>query len=133
MFIEVAMAMALAPGSWAASPGTIGRNAGSTTADVLLYTETSPVSSATTPVTVPADESRVTPDTIRSMPCARSTSAISTVTPETMMMTRHGISLIASPSSATVRGEKHGGHEGRQPDVRAERSTLMMSAAITPG
>ena len=36
MFIDVAMAIALAPGSAAARPGTIGRNAGSTTPDVLL-------------------------------------------------------------------------------------------------
>ena len=34
------------------------------------------------------------------MPCARSTSAISTVTPHTITITRHGIRLIASPSSA---------------------------------
>ena len=34
------------------------------------------------------------------MPCVFSSSAISTVTPQTIMITRHGIRLIASPSSA---------------------------------
>ena len=34
------------------------------------------------------------------MPCVRSTSAMSTVTPHTITITRHGIRLIASPSSA---------------------------------
>ena len=34
------------------------------------------------------------------MPCAFSTSAISTVTPQTITITRHGIRLTASPSSA---------------------------------
>ena len=36
MFIDIAMPTALAPGSCAARPGTSGRNAGSTTPDVLL-------------------------------------------------------------------------------------------------
>ena len=35
-FIDIAIPIALAPGSWAASPGTIGRNAGRTTPEVLL-------------------------------------------------------------------------------------------------
>ncbi len=36
MFIDIAMPVALAPGSWAARPGASGRNAGRTTPDVLL-------------------------------------------------------------------------------------------------
>ena len=40
MFIEVAIASALAPPSSSTRPGTVGRNAGRTTPDVLLYTET---------------------------------------------------------------------------------------------
>ena len=36
MFIDMAIPSALAPGSCEARPGTIGRNAGSTTPDVLL-------------------------------------------------------------------------------------------------
>ena len=36
MFIDIAIPSALEPGSAAASPGAIGRNAGSTTPDVLL-------------------------------------------------------------------------------------------------
>ena len=36
------------------------------------------------------------------MPCARSTSEIRTVTPQTITITRHGIRLIASPSSADL-------------------------------
>src|SRR5690606_38766032 len=36
MFMAMAIASALEPGSAAASPGTIGRNAGRTTPDVLL-------------------------------------------------------------------------------------------------
>src|SRR3954468_9202736 len=49
--IEDAIAMASAPPSRATSPGTVGRKAGSTTPDVLAYTDTKPVTKATTPVT----------------------------------------------------------------------------------
>ncbi len=55
---------------------------------------------ATTPVTVFADAILATSETSSSMPCARSTSEIRTVTPHTITITRHGIRLIASPSSA---------------------------------
>ena len=51
-------------------------------------------------VTVEGDAILATSATTRSMPCAFSTSEISTVTPQTMTITRHGIRLTASPSSA---------------------------------
>ena len=51
-------------------------------------------------VTGCADATCATRATSRSMPCAFSTSEMSTVTPHTITITRHGIRLIASPSSA---------------------------------
>src|SRR5829696_2081134 len=63
MFMDEAMARALAPGRAAASPGTMGRNAGSTTPEVLLYTETTAVSSETTNVTVLGVDTLATSDT----------------------------------------------------------------------
>src|SRR5262245_38842906 len=42
-----------APGRRATSAGTAGRNAGRTTPEVLLHVEMTPVTKATTPLTVP--------------------------------------------------------------------------------
>src|SRR5262245_6746353 len=50
-FIADATAIGSSPPSRSTMPGTVGRNAGSTTPDVLLYTETTPVTNATTAVT----------------------------------------------------------------------------------
>ena len=71
------------------------------------------------PVTVPADAIFATSETIRSMPCARSTSEMSTVTPHTMTITRHGMRLIASPSSADLDSTSSTAPDERgHPDVR---------------
>ena len=52
------------------------------------------------------------------MPCAFSTSEMSTVTPHTITITRHGIRLIASPSSADRRqDEDHRTEERAHADV----------------
>ena len=50
--IEIATATGSPPPSCSTKPGAVGRNAGSTTPDVLLYTEITAVTNATAPVTV---------------------------------------------------------------------------------
>ena len=64
--------------------------------------------SAISPVTVRGSRTAPPAPTNRSMPSVFSSSAISTVTPQTMMITPHGIRLIASRSSA--QREQHQDH-----------------------
>src|SRR6188474_1420754 len=78
------------PTRWARS-GTIGRNAGSTTPDVLLYTDTMPVPNATTGAIVAGVETLARPAVKRSNPCVFWSRKISTVTPVTMRITPHGM------------------------------------------
>ena len=95
MFIEVAIAIGSAP-SRAAKPGTVGRNAGSTTPDVLLYTEIAPVRKAMNPVMVPLVEKRASRSVNKAMPCVFSSKPVRMLTPQTITITDHGIFLIAS-------------------------------------
>ena len=92
-----------------------------------------PVRNATTPVTVFADAIFATSDTSRSMPCVRSTSAISTVTPHTITMTRHGIRLIASPSSADRDSTSTTApRNAPMPTLTRAKMTLRINVAMTP-
>src|SRR5262245_15305262 len=79
----------------ATSPGTVGRNAGRTTADVLLYTEISPVTNAITPVNVPDVASLASKSVKRSRPPVLSSSATRTLTPLSMRIGFQGILRIA--------------------------------------
>src|SRR5262245_15265806 len=79
----------------ATSPGTVGRNAGSTTADVLLYTEINPVTNAMTPVSEPGDASLASRSVKRSRPPVLSSSATRTLTPLSIRIGFHGILRMA--------------------------------------
>src|SRR5688572_31361314 len=84
-----------------------------------------------TAVTVLADAILVTADTSRAMPWVRSTSAMSTVTPHTITITRHGIRLIASPSSADfVRTSTTAPANAAMPTLTLATMTLRTRAAI---
>ncbi len=52
MFIVEAMPSALPPPRFSMRPGTVGRNAGKTTPEVLEYAETMPITTASTGMTV---------------------------------------------------------------------------------
>src|SRR6187402_679196 len=86
----IATASGSPPPTFATSPGTAGRNTGSTTPTVLLQLEIRPVVNATTPFTVAGDASRASIDVNRSIPPVFSSREMSTVTPHTMMITPHG-------------------------------------------
>ena len=79
---------------------------GRTTPDVLLYTDTRPVTNAITPVTVAGVDTRASRSVNRSIPCVRSSTPMSTVTPHTINTTFHGIRLIVSFSSAAPASDR---------------------------
>src|SRR5688572_10346242 len=89
------------PPTFSTRPGTVGRNAGSTTPAVLLQLEINPVTNATTPFSDAGLARRASIDVNSSMPPVFSSTEISTVTPQTMTMTPHGTRFMASDSSAT--------------------------------
>ena len=73
-----------------------------------------------------------TSDTRRSIPCAFSTREMSTVTPHTITITRHGIRLIASPSSADPeRTRTTEPRNAPMPTLTFARITLRINAAMT--
>ncbi len=86
-----------------ARSGTIGRNAGITTPDVLLYTDIRPVPNAIVGTTVSEVEMPASPLVNRSMPWVSCMSEISTVTPVTIRMTPHGMRRMACCSSTLPR------------------------------
>ena len=81
----------------------MGRNAGITTPDVLLYTDIRPVPNARVGTTVSEVEMPASPLVNRSMPWVRCMSEISTVTPVTIRMTPHGMRRMAFCSSTLPR------------------------------
>jgi hypothetical protein len=92
-----------------------------------------PVRNATTPVTESAVENLATSDTRRSIPCARSSSAMSTVTPHTITITRHGIRFTASTSSAApVSTRTTAARNAPIPTFTSNSMTPKISATITP-
>src|SRR5438874_7734398 len=84
------------------SPDTVGRNAGNTTPDVLLYREIAPVTHAITPLSVSGDASRASRSVKSVMPPVVSINVTSVLTPVTIRIAPHGTRAIARPSSAAL-------------------------------
>src|SRR4030095_1201430 len=102
------------PARRSTSDGTVGRNAGRTTPDVLLQVEMTPVTNATTPYTVVGVLRRAMSALMLSMPPAFSARATSVATPPGPPP--QGAGLVGGAESE----EDDGGGERREADGQAE-------------
>src|SRR5262245_7732650 len=79
------------PPSFSINFGTVGKKAGRTTPEVLLYIETSPVTNPITPLIVLCVASFARRELKRSIPPVFSSRLVKTVTPQTIRITFHGM------------------------------------------
>ena len=132
MFIVDAIDSALPPPSFSMSPGTVGRNAGSTTPDVLEYADTRPMMKPKNGITVACVAMLDSRFVKISMPPA-SSRPISTVTPQTIRIVLHGIFLIASPSSAARSSDSStAAANAAMPMLKPPKITPRISMPIMP-
>src|SRR5262245_19245136 len=111
--------------------GTVGRNAGNTTPEVLLYVEMSPVTKAIMAVTVALVANFANNSVKSDSTPVRSRSEIGRVTPVTIKMTFHGALRIASPRSADrVRPKIIAATNAAIPTLILKKTTPAMSARI---
>src|SRR5262245_56178577 len=97
--IDQEIASGSPPPSLSTNPGTVGKKAGNTTPDVLLYIETIPVISPMIPLIVFTVANLASKALKSSIPPVFSSRLVNTVTPQTMRITFQGMERTAATSS----------------------------------